>query len=154
MVKLEELGDEFNVLKDAINKNVDNTSMKDIKNVDESLVKEALGRMKSGKSDVLYEYSSDMLINGPQVLIEHLVNMFQCFLIHGNVPYFLLLCSLVPLVKDPIGDITSSDNYRGIAISSLILKILDWIVLILPTSYSLDTSAWPVQQCVPGLLMQ
>ena len=30
-----------------------------------------------------------------------------------------------------MGDITSSNNYRSIALSSLILKIFDWIIIIL-----------------------
>ena len=34
-------------------------------------------------------------------------------------------------MKDKLGDLTSSDNYRAIAISSLLLKIFDWIVLLL-----------------------
>ena len=41
-----------------------------------------------------------------------------------------LLCSLVPLVKNSnASNKTTSDNYRLIAISSLILKILDHVVL-------------------------
>ena len=34
-------------------------------------------------------------------------------------------------MKDKLGDIESSDNYRSIALSSVILKIYDWIVLTL-----------------------
>ena len=47
------------------------------------------------------------------------------------MPKFLLICSLLPLVKDKLGNISSSDNYRAIAISSLLLKIYDWVILIL-----------------------
>ena len=35
------------------------------------------------------------------------------------------------LVKDKLGDKTSSSNYRAIAISSLLMKIFDWILLLL-----------------------
>ena len=42
-----------------------------------------------------------------------------------------MLAILVPIVKDKLGDISSSKNYRSIAISSLILKIFDWIVILL-----------------------
>ena len=45
--------------------------------------------------------------------------------------YFLLLATLVPIIKDKLGSLNSSKNYRTIAISSLILKLLDWIILIL-----------------------
>ena len=41
------------------------------------------------------------------------------------------MCALSPIVKDPNGDISSSKNYRGIAISSLILKVFDNCLLLL-----------------------
>ena len=44
---------------------------------------------------------------------------------------FLLLATLVPLIKDKLGSISSSKNYRSIAMSSLILKLLDWVILLL-----------------------
>ena len=40
------------------------------------------------------------------------------------------MCSLVPIVKNNLADLTSSDNYRAIAKSSLILKLFDWVVLL------------------------
>ena len=85
--------------------------------------------MKAGKSDVLFDFSSDCIINGPDALIPHLTNLFRLFVVHGKVPALLLVCSLVPIVKDNLGDLASSDNYRAIVIGSL--KLLDWIVLIL-----------------------
>ena len=44
---------------------------------------------------------------------------------------FLLLATLVPLVKDKLATLNDSKNYRSIAMSSLILKLLDWIILLL-----------------------
>ena len=98
--------------------------------------------MKLGKSDAVYEFSSDCLINGPDLLISHLTNLFRIFIGHGRVPTSLLVCSLVPIVKDTLGDITSSDNYRAIAIGSRLLKVLDWIVLLLEGD--------KLNACVPG----
>ena len=43
----------------------------------------------------------------------------------------LLLATLVPLLKDKLGDICDSSNYRSIAISSLILKVFDWVIILL-----------------------
>ena len=57
--------------------------------------------------------------------------IFKTFLIHGHISMFLLLCALVPIVKDQQGDKTSSSNYRAIAISSIIMKIFDHILLLL-----------------------
>ena len=42
---------------------------------------------------------------------------------------FFLLATLIQLLKDKLGSITARNNYRSIAISSLVLKIFDWILL-------------------------
>ena len=41
-----------------------------------------------------------------------------------------LLSNLIPIVKDKLGDITSSEDYRSIAISSLVIKIFDWAIIL------------------------
>ena len=55
----------------------------------------------------------------------------RSFLIHGHITYFLLLATLLPIIKNKLGSVNTSSNYRSIAISSLILKLLDWVILIL-----------------------
>ena len=91
----------------------------------------ALGRMKGSKNDSVFDFQSDCLIHGPPELIFHLVNMIKAFIMHGEVPYYILICTLLPLVKDNLADITQSDNYRAIAASSQVLKLLDIVILIL-----------------------
>ena len=77
---------------------------------------------------MLYLTSS---LTGPPELVYHLTNLLKLYVSHGLVPYILLLCTLLPLVKDNLGDITSSDNYRAIASGSLVLKLLDIVILLL-----------------------
>ena len=125
-----ELGLEFDKLKKSVESSVGEADLADIDVVNKELVREALKKMKGGKSDVTFDFNSDCLINAPDNLLEHLANLFRMFLMHGKVAIILLLCSLVPIVKDKLGDLTSSDNYRAIAKSSLILKLFDWIVLL------------------------
>ena len=55
----------------------------------------------------------------------------KLYLSHGFVPYTVLLCTLLPLVKDNLGDITSSDNYRALAGGCLLLKLIDLVILML-----------------------
>ena len=110
---------------------ITNADISDIDRVDNNVIKMALGRMKANKSDSVNDFQSDCLINGPPELISHLANMLKTFIMHGEVPYFILVCTLLPLVKDSLGDITLSDNYRAIAASSQILKLLDIVILIL-----------------------
>ena len=114
-----------------INARIGNESHIQINKVNPSLIKEALDKIKSNKSDPLLDFSSDFLKNAPEILYVHLSDIIRSFLIHGHFSNFLLLATLVPIVKDKLGDLNSSSNYRSIAISSLILKLLDWIVIIL-----------------------
>ena len=65
------------------------------------------------------------------VLLSHLTNLIKSFVVHGSVPYVILICTLLPLVKDNLADTTSSDNYRAIATGSLLLKLLDIVLLLL-----------------------
>ena len=51
-------------------------------------------------------------------------------LIHGHISPLILVSTIVPLVKDKLGDVSSSNNYRSIALSSLILKVFDWVVIL------------------------
>ena len=125
-----EQGQDFQNLSHNIEDNIDEDDIEEVMKIDEDLIREAIKKMKGGKSDVLFDFSSDCLINGPKILHTHLANLFRMFLIHGKVAAILLLCSLIPIVKDNLGDLTSSDNYRAIAKSSLILKLFDWIVLL------------------------
>ena len=79
----------------------------------------------------MFNYTSDCFKHGTDYLFELLAIVFQSYLIHGHMTLFLLLATLIPIIKDKLGSINSSKNYRSIAISSLILKLFDWIVILL-----------------------
>ena len=59
--------------------------------------------------------SSDFFINAPPELITHMTNLIRLYFSHGYLPQVVLMCTLDPLVKDNLGDLTSSKNYRAIA---------------------------------------
>lgn len=118
-------------IKEEINRNLSETELKEIEKIDKDIIKEALNKIKTNKSDPVFDFSSDFLKNGPDLLYEQLANIMQQFLIHGYISEILLLATLVPIVKDKLSDLTTSKNYRSIAISSLLLKLLDHIIIIL-----------------------
>ena len=99
--------------------------------VTESVVKQGLKLMKGNKGDAIFDFQSDCLIDGPPEVVTHLTNLIRMFISHGEVPDVILVCTLLPLVKDNLGDITQSDNYRAIASGCQVLKLLDIIILIL-----------------------
>ena len=105
--------------------------LNDVKKVTPDVISEAAKNLRDSKSDPCYNFSSDCIKNGPDSLFNILSVIIQAFLIHGRVTHFLLLATLVPLIKDKLSSISDSKNYRSIAMSCLILKLLDWIILIL-----------------------
>ena len=79
----------------------------------------------------VWDYSSDFFKNAPDILYDNLAQIFQAFLVHGHVSDIVLLATLVPLVKDKLADLSTSKNYRSIALSSIVLKLLDLVIIIL-----------------------
>ena len=126
-----DLGEDLENVSDKINESINEDSKATLYRVNEKIVQEALENMEKNKHDEYLTISSDCFRNGPPELITHLTNLIRLFLSHGQVPSFVLLCTLIPLVKDNLGDITSSENYRAIAGGSLLLKLLDMVIIML-----------------------
>ena len=121
----------LNEMKSEIEKKINFAEIFQVDKVTPDILKEAVSNLKDNKSDPIYSFSSDCLKHGPEKLFELLATSIKCCLIHGHMTTFLLLATLIPLIKDKLGSINSSMNYRSIALSSQVLKIIDWIILIL-----------------------
>ena len=123
--------DELEAIQSEVENNISFAHLNDVEKVTAEIVKEAAGCLKDNKTDPICSFSSDCLKKGPDSLFKYLSLAIKSYLIHGHVTVFLLLATLVPIVKDKLGNINASKNYRSIAISSLILKLIDWIILLL-----------------------
>ena len=115
-----ETGGRLTNLKMKIDKDISNKDLFEVHRVTEVVVKQGLKLMKANKSDAIFDFQSDCL-----------TRLLQLFISHGYVPELLLVCTLLPLVKDNLGDLSASDNYRAIATSCQVLKLLDIVILIL-----------------------
>ena len=82
----------------------------------------------------MYSFSSDCFKHGTNSLYELLSVILKSSSVHSHVPQVLLLSTLVPLVKDKLGNINSSKNYRSVAISSIVLKLIYWVIILLEGS--------------------
>jgi hypothetical protein len=122
---------EMETVKMKVENAVNEASLEDIKLVTPNIVKKAAHKLKSAKSDPSFLFSSDCFKNGPENVFVRLSELIQGFLVHGHVTIGLLVSTLIPLVKDPLSSINSSKNYRSVCLSSLLVKMLDWIVIIL-----------------------
>ena len=139
-------GDEILNVQAETNELVDENSLCDVMKVTTQLVKEAAHKLKPGKSDPVYSFSTDCFKNASDTLFEKLSLVIKSFLVHGHVTLVLLLATLVPIIKDKLGSINVSKNYRSIAISSILLKIIDWIFIILfGTTFGLNDFQYAYQ---------
>lgn len=92
-------------------------------------VKDAVGKLKSDKADANEDVRSDHIINGSDELYVHISLLFSSMLSHSTAPIEMLLSALVPIPKDRKKSTNDSGNYRSIALSSILGKVLDNIVL-------------------------
>ena len=98
---------------ETVNKKVNIFSIHDVNKVTPDIVKEAAHNFRDSNSDPTYSFSSDCIKNGPDELFSLLSTVIKTFLIHGKVTFFLLLATLVPIIKDKLGSINDSKNYRS-----------------------------------------
>ena len=81
-------------------------------------VKEAACQMKPKKGDILGGFTSNAILNGPDILFDLIATVFRSFLIHGSITSSLLACCFLPLLKGS-KDPADTGSYRAIAGSSL-----------------------------------
>lgn len=64
---------------------------------------------------------------------------FSSLMVHGVLPDSILSVLLVPVLKEKTGRLNSMDNYRPIAIASILSKVLERIILYRMEKYLLTT---------------
>ena len=116
-------------LNHSLNLEIDQSDNEYVNRITHDVLKNCCSKLKPGKTDPIMNITSDFFKNGPTTLYLALASCLKCFIKHAHVSDFLLLSTMVPIIKDKLGDITSSNNYRSIAISSLILKIFDLAII-------------------------
>ena len=113
----------------ALEDMIDDRSEYYIQLITPNAVKAAARRLKPAKTDPIVAITSDFFINALDRLYLILAECLKSYITHAHVSQFLLTSMMIPLIKDKLGDTGSSDNYRSIAISSLIMKIYDLVIL-------------------------
>ena len=105
--------------------------LEEVSKVTGDVVKAACGRIKPGKSDVTGSYSSDVFLNAPDSLFDLLAAIFRSYLIHGTVTPQILSCAFLPLFKGGLKNPEKFDSYRAIAGASQLLKLFEYVILII-----------------------
>ena len=97
--------------------------------INSKLIFKIINKLKFKKNDENFKFKSDAFIISSHLLCKPLCMLFKGYLVHGHFTDVFLLSSLVPIVKDGRKSKLNSNNYRLIAVSSLLLKLIDLLVL-------------------------
>ena len=92
-------------------------------------VKTAIKKLKKDKYDMIYNICTDNITNASNYFIELLAKIFNSMLIHGFSFNELNKSVIKPIIKNKRKCHSDSNNYRGIALSSLLLKLLEYIII-------------------------
>ena len=92
-------------------------------------VTEAIKNLKTGKSCGHDKLQGEHFKNSSHRAAVLLSMCFNSMIVHGHVSKPLMDTVLVPIIKDKKGDVTSADNYRPIALTTVSSKLFELIFL-------------------------
>ena len=92
-------------------------------------VKDAFKSIKCGKTCGLDGIYGEHLKHAHDILHVMLSLLFNVIIIHGYIPVSLMDTLLIPLVKDKNGVLSDKDNYRPLAVTCIISKVLEILIL-------------------------
>ena len=100
-----------------------------------------VNHLKSDKynDDGIYIYSLTTFLHVTHLLYTCIAQLFSAMLCHGLTPRLFLRSTMVPIPKGGRSSFSNFDYFRSIAISSILSKILDYII-IAQQAHSLNTS--------------
>ena len=97
-------------------------------------VTSAIKKLKPGKCDGYDGLSSENYCNGTPFLSRYISALFNCIITHCYVPNSFCISTIIPIPKGSNKSTSTVKNYRGIALSSLLLKIFDNCIISLQES--------------------
>jgi hypothetical protein len=89
----------------------------------------AVKKLNERKSDGDLGLWSNYILWMPPEARDMLSLLLSAMLSHGHTPSIINIGTITSIPKDPSGDICSSENYRGIALSSPISKLMELILI-------------------------
>ena len=95
----------------------------------QSTVTKCIQKLKAAKSDGNIGFDSDHLINGTHKLHVMLCILLNVMISHGYTANDLLFSTIISIPKNLKTSLSSSDNYRGIALCSSICKVIDMVII-------------------------
>ena len=87
-------------------------------------MEDMISKLRVGKSYAGSIRTEHVFYGSPKLVI-HLHLLFNAMLQHSFIPTLLLRGNISPLVKDRDGDVSDSNNYRAITLSSLFIQMYE-----------------------------
>ena len=97
--------------------------------VNNSEIYDAIKSLDSNKTCGLDGIYAEHLKFASDRLIPLLGMCFSSFFVHGILPDSMMSVVLVPVIKNKCGNINSQDNYRPIALATILSKLIERIIL-------------------------
>ena len=88
-------------------------------------VSDSLKKVKLGKSAGIDGLAAEHFVYSHERISVHLAMLFTSMLTHGYLPYAFMTTSIIPILKNKIGDTSAKNNYRPIAIVTAMSKIFE-----------------------------
>ena len=112
----------------SANFSICNDAYEDIKVLPNEIAK-AISDLDGNKSCGLDGIYAEHLKLGSRLLFTLLGHCLTSFFVHGFLPESMIHNVLVPVIKSKTGHIMSKDNYRPIALASIVSKVAESIIL-------------------------
>ena len=90
---------------------------------------DAIKSLKDNKSCGLDGIYAEHIKYGSDKLIPLLSMCLSGLFVHGFLPSSLMSVVLIPIIKNKCGSISSKDNYRPIALASIVSKLIEVVIL-------------------------
>ena len=92
-------------------------------------VNQAIGQLADNKACGMDNITAEHLKLASPRVAALLSICFTGMMTHGTLPDSMLTVTLVPVIKDKAGKVGSMDNYRPIALASILSKVLERVLL-------------------------
>ena len=95
---------EMESLKSKVKQLIKEDDTKEVQKLTGQVVKMAACKLKPSKNDVSQGYTSDAILNAPDIFFDNMACVYRSWLVHGTVSLNLLACAFLPLLKNSLKD--------------------------------------------------
>ena len=92
-------------------------------------ISQIIAKLKCGKSSGPDGLSAEYLKFAHNKVCTMLALCFSACIVHGYLPASMIETTIVPIIKNKCGDLSDSNNYRPIALATIMSKVFESVLL-------------------------